>query len=349
VAYRLSWMVSALACWALVPWSRAQDAPAQGKDEPPKAAAPEPAAEEDAPRKFVAPKLAGPTRRPERALGPTLQTYPVRRGTIPYTSKVIDASVLPREKSPELDYDDQTAEFTRNAAVKGQASGASAVVLDQIDYGKNGTLTLGKVLGAFKDGETLADDKGGSATVKGGLREGIWVLDFTFKPVRIVTVEIDKQRVQVYYMWYRVINRTGKPRFFVPEFKLVTAGGKVHPDVPLPLAVPKVQTREGGEYPVLGLPMIQGYIPPSTKPNIDDAVYGVAFWIVDKDLARADAFKIYVRGLSDSLQTVQPPGGGAPQTRYKTLRVDFVRYGDEHDLKESEIHLLDPPYEWTYW
>ena len=313
MAYRLSWMLSALAFGALVPWSRAQDAPEQGKDEPAKAAAPEPAAEEEKPAKFVAPKLESPKPIPERKLGPVLKTYPIKRGTVPYTSKVIDASVLPREKSPELDFDDQTAEFTRNATIKGQASGATAVILDQIDYGKNGTLTLGKVLGAFKDGETLVDDKGGSATAKGGLREGIWVLDFTFKPIRIVEVEADGKRVQAYYMWYRVINRTGKPRFFVPEFKLVTDGGKVHPDVPLPLAVAKVNTREGGEYPLLGLPMIQGYIPPSTRPNLDDAVYGVAFWIVDKDLARADAFKVYVRGLSDSLQVIQPPGGGPPR------------------------------------
>ena len=348
MAYRLSWMVTALACWALVTWSRAQDAPARGKDEPPKAAAPEPAAEGEPPAKSVAPTLPGPPPLPERVLSP-LTTYPVRRGTVPYTSKVIDASVLPREKSPELDFDEQTAEFTRNATVKGQASGATAVVLDQIDYGKNGTLTLGKVLGVFKDGETLADGKGGSATVKGRLREGIWVLDFTFKPVRIVTIELDKKRVQVYYMWYRVINRTGKPRNFVPEFNLVTASGKLHRDDPLPMAVPKVQTREGGEFPVLGMPMVVGSVPPSTKLNIDDAVYGVAFWIVDKDLAKADAFKVYVRGLSDALQVVQPPGGGAAQTRYKTLRIDFVRFGDEHDLKESEIQLLDPPYEWTYW
>ena len=346
--YRLSWMVTAVALGALVPWSRAQDAPAPAKDEPAPAAAPEAPAEGDKPKKFVAPTLPSPTPIPEPTLGPTLQTYPVRRGAVPYNTRVIDASVLPREKSPELDFDDQTAEFTRNAAIKGEASGATAVILDQIDYGKHGTMTLGKVVGKFKDGETVVDDKGGSATVKGNLREGIWVLDFAFKPVRIVTVEIDRKRVQVYYLWYRVINRTGKARFFVPEFNLVTASGKLHRDVPLPQAVPFVQTREDAAYPVLGMPMIQGYLPASTKPDIDEAVYGVAFWPVDKDLARADAFKIYIRGLSDSVQVVTPPGG-KEQARYKTLRTDFVRFGDEHDLKETEIQLLDPPYEWTYW
>ena len=57
-------------------------------------------------------------------------------------------------------------------------------------------------------------------------KEGIWVLDFAFKPLRIKTVEIPgKGRRQVHYLYYKVTNRTGKPRTFVPEFIMVNEAG----------------------------------------------------------------------------------------------------------------------------
>ena len=53
-------------------------------------------------------------------------------------------------------------------------------------------------------------------------KEGIWVLDFAFKPLRIKTVDIPgKGRRQVHYLYYKVVNRTGKPRMFVPQFIMV--------------------------------------------------------------------------------------------------------------------------------
>src|SRR5262249_33696449 len=48
-------------------------------------------------------------------------------------------------------------------------------------------------------------------------RPGIWVLDFAFKPLRMITVEVPgKGRRQIHYLYYRVVNHTGKPREFVP-------------------------------------------------------------------------------------------------------------------------------------
>ena len=310
------------------------------------------APKDDPDAKPAAPKLARPKPIPEKALGNTLPTTVVRRGAAGFNVQMADASVLPREKSPELDYDTQTAEFTRNEALTGSTSGAKAVIVDQIDYGKNGTLTLGKVSGTFQDGETVTDSKGGSATAKGGVREGIWILDFAFKPVRVKDVEIKGMgRQQVYYLYYRVINHTGKPRMFVPEFNLVTDAGKLHRDVPLPEIVPVIKAREDPTTTLLGGVDIVGMIPPSTKDGLDDAVFGVAFWIVKPrgELAKADAFKVYVRGLSDSMQDITPPDGAKPVTKYKTLRIDFSRFGDDRDINEKEIRLLDPPYEWIYW
>ena len=78
-----------------------------------------------------------------------------------------------------------------------------------------------------------------------------------------------------------------------------------------------------------------------------DAVVGVACW--DKWDPKSDRFSIYVRGLSDGYVEAPPASGGKPTARYKTLRIDFVRRGDEHNLNEREIQLADPPYQWVYW
>ncbi len=180
-------------------------------------------------------------------------------------------------------------------------------------------------------------------------KEGIWVLDFAFKPLRIRTVEIPgKGRKQVHYLYYKVTNRTGKPRMFVPDFIMVNEAGQQFHDSVIPQAVPIIQAREDATIPLLGAVNIMGIIPPSTKPDVDDAVFGVATW--DKWDPKSDRFSIYVRGLSDGYKVVPPPpSGGKPTVKYKTLRIDFIRRGDEHNLSEKEIYLNDPPYEWVYW
>ena len=83
-----------------------------------------------------------------------------------------------------------------------------------------------------------------------------------------------------------------------------------------------------------------GMIPPSTKPDVDDAVFGVATW--DKWDLKADRFSIYVRGLSDGYKEVPSPSGGKPIVKYKTLRIDFIRRGDEHNVSEKEIYAERP-------
>jgi len=179
-------------------------------------------------------------------------------------------------------------------------------------------------------------------------KEGIWVLDFAYKPLRIKTVEIPgKGRKQVHYLYYKVTNRTGKPRTFVPEFIMMNEDGKKFPDNVIAQAVPLIQAREDATIPLLGAVNVMGMIPPSTKPDVDDAVYGVATW--DTWDARADRFSIYVRGLSNGYRVVPPKSGGKPVRQDKTLRIDFIRRGDEHHLNEKEIYLNDPPHEWIYW
>jgi hypothetical protein len=177
--------------------------------------------------------------------------------------------------------------------------------------------------------------------------QSIWVLDFSFMPVRIETPELNGKRRKVLYMYYRVVNHTGKPRMFVPQFTLITDTGQRKEESVLPQVVKVIQSHEDPTIPLLGAVQIVGMIPPSTKEGIDDAVFGVALWEgVDE---KAGRFSVFVKGLSDGHQVVTPPQGGAPVVKYKTVRIDFVRRGDGQNFNQNQIERLDPPYEWIYW
>ena len=179
-------------------------------------------------------------------------------------------------------------------------------------------------------------------------KQGIWVLDFAFKPLRMKTIDVpNKGRRHVHYLYYRVVNRTGEAREFVPQFTLVTEGGKRYEEAVLPQAVGLIRAREDASIPLLGAVDVSGVIPPSKKEGVDDAVFGVAMW--DNVDPAADRMSIYVRGLSDGYQQVTPPDGGKAVTKYKTLKIDLIRRGDEHNLNEKEILLAEPAYEWVYW
>jgi hypothetical protein len=171
-------------------------------------------------------------------------------------------------------------------------------------------------------------------------KPGIWVLDFKFKPLRIRTVGIPgKGRRQIHYIYYMVVNRTGKPRAFAPQFIMVNEAGQKFEDEVIPEAIPLIQVREEPTIPLRGAADIIGTIAPSTEPNVDDAVFGVACW--ENWDPKSERFSIYVRGLSDGRVEVPAAGGGKPAAKSKALRIDFVRQGDNQ--------LADPPYEWVYW
>jgi hypothetical protein len=65
-----------------------------------------------------------------------------------------------------LTYSAQTSNFTVGKTLRGQSSGASAIIIADTDSGTTGTLTLKNIVGAFENGETIVDDNTipGSAT-----------------------------------------------------------------------------------------------------------------------------------------------------------------------------------------
>jgi hypothetical protein len=197
------------------------------------------------------------------------------------------------------------------------------------------------------NGRAVFNERWIDASVLPRDKQGIWVLDFAYKPLRIVTVDLPgKGRRDVHYLYYQVINKTGQPRMFVPQFTLVTDTGKRYEDTVLPQAVKQIQNREDPSIQNLyGAVDIMGVIPPSNKQGVEDAVFGVAVWQgIDP---KADKLTVFVKGLSDGFRQDTGPDG-KPVIRYKALQIDFIRRGDQFDLKERELIPAEPPYDWTY-
>lgn len=196
-------------------------------------------------------------------------------------------------------------------------------------------------------GKSVFNERWIDASVLPRDKQGIWVLNFAYKPLRITQVDLPgKGRRDVHYLYYQVINKTGQPRMFVPQFTLITDTGKRYEDAVLPQAVKKIKHREDSSIENLyGAVDIMGVIPPSIKQGIDDAVFGVAVWEgVDP---HADKLQVFIKGLSNG-QREDPSPDGKPVIRHKALQLDFIRRGDHYDQKEREITLGEPPYEWTY-
>ena len=76
-----------------------------------------------------------------------------------------------------LDYDGQSANFTKDATVTGGTSGATGIIKNDTDGGASGTLELVGVAGTFQNNEEITDDEDtpGTADVNG---TGVWKLNW---------------------------------------------------------------------------------------------------------------------------------------------------------------------------
>lgn len=68
-----------------------------------------------------------------------------------------------------LPYDNQSGNFTVGLTVTGGTSGATGVIVADVDGGTSGTLTLSNINGLFADNETITDTSTGSALVNRSL------------------------------------------------------------------------------------------------------------------------------------------------------------------------------------
>lgn len=192
----------------------------------------------------------------------------------------------------------------------------------------------------------------------------VWALDFRFKDPRLIKVNVPGRGTRIFwYMWYQVVNRTGEPRRFVPDFELVTLDHPaVYPDEVLPTveeAIRKLEDPTGYQDILNSVSIGKNPIPPSKADAFPKAITGVAIWdasVADpkkrdadaKDLSDTKQFSIFVRGLSNGFVLVDPlTAGGKPVTRYKTLQLNFRRQGDRFSVDSRDISFV-PPAEWIY-
>lgn len=210
------------------------------------------------------------------------------------------------------------------------------------------------------------------------LRRNIWNLEFAFKPLRMIYVDIPQptgkmHRKLIWYMVFRVRNLgqhltpnpvrdqfkhivydepkkvnevlnlsaaqpTGTIRFF-PHFVLESREqGKEYLDRLIPEAIPWIQRREMRGAGLFNTIEISRIDIPVSTPTAENAVWGVVTW--EGIDPRTDYFSVYVQGLTNAYWLKGTPNGVDHQL--KTLQLNFWRPGDMVLEHEKEIRYGIP-------
>jgi hypothetical protein len=210
-------------------------------------------------------------------------------------------------------------------------------------------------------------------------RRDVWCLEFSFKPMRMIEVDIPQpsgrmQRKLIWYIVYRVRNTgqvlrpveqpeagqftaelaPGGQVRFIPHFLLVShdrdaATGdrvnKAYLDRVIPAAVEPIRLREMRGQPLLNsVEMAEQPVPPSDD-RVDRGVWGVATW--EEIDPRIDFFSLLVGGLTNAYRWEDEPGvfqpgdppGRGRRFERKELQLNFWRPGDELLENEREIRF----------
>lgn len=164
-----------------------------------------------------------------------------------------------------------------------------------------------------------------------------WTLNFAYITPRIAKVKTpDKGERTVWYMPYYVVNKTGAPRQFTPEFELVTKdpdGDVMNSlDEAQPSVVEAISKLEDPDnirkYKTtvsIGKDLIPVALPNTYAES--QAVYGIAVWLDVPEKANPNHFSVYVSGLSDGLAKKEIDDKGTTKVviSKKTLQIDFKR------------------------
>ncbi|MEM9186859.1 MAG: hypothetical protein AAGB00_10220 [Planctomycetota bacterium] len=212
-------------------------------------------------------------------------------------------------------------------------------------------------------------------------RRGVWQLEFAFKPLRMMWVQLPKpsgemEKRLLWYLVFRVTNRgdaitpteeeggffdakkaPAGPQRFVSQFVLEghdvdAAGNKLYRaylDRLIPAAIEPIRRREvPGRKLLSTVELAKQAIPISTEDN-EQSVWAVATWTdIDPEM---DFFSVFVRGLTNAYRwedpegayrAGDPPGKGRRFVR-KTLQLNFWRPGDQFLPHESEIRFGAAP------
>jgi hypothetical protein len=212
-------------------------------------------------------------------------------------------------------------------------------------------------------------------------RRDIWCLEITFKPVRMIWVDVPgdhglMQRKLVWYLVYHVRNPGGHlrpaqkddgthaaqsfdaPVRFFPQFVLESHEfQKAYVDRIIPVAISAIQQKEDPRRGLLNSVEISSQPIPVSTDLVDKSVWGVATW-EDVD-PRVDYFSVAIQGLTNAYKWVDPPDayvagdppGKGRQLLQKTLLLNFWRPGDEYVEDQRIIRYGIPgqvDYRWAY-
>ena len=205
------------------------------------------------------------------------------------------------------------------------------------------------------------------------LRRPVWNLEFSFKPLRMIEVEIPTsptsvERRLIWYMVYRIrylgndlkaaptetrfggttfptIEKVqGGPHRFFPRFVLQETEelNKEYMDRVIPAALEPIRQRE---FKARRTENPSGKLYDSVEistvpielstPENDKSVWGVVTW--DNIDPRIDYFSIYIQGLSNAFKMEVGPNGAPGKMTHKTLKLNFARPGDSLEETEREI------------
>jgi hypothetical protein len=229
----------------------------------------------------------------------------------------------------------------------------------------------GAPLLAVNPNERYVKPGGNVQDADAGRNSKLWVLDFKFKDPRLIKVNVPGRGQRVcWYLWYQVINHTGAPRTFVPDFELVTHDTNMtYPDTVMPAVQEAIQKVEDptGFYKIKNSVTIAAEpIPASLSRDTPRPVTGVAIWVDPNEpaptddaatvkrkaalpkLADSNRYSIFIAGLSNGWAVTDAiPPSTKPVVRRKTLQLSFKRLGDKF-LMKSEAIRFQPPAQWIY-
>ena len=233
--------------------------------------------------------------------------------------------------------------------------------------------------------ELVAIDQNFDFAKDATFRHDIWMLDFKFKPLRMIWVDVPQagghmQRKLIWYMIYSVTN-SGKVMHPVEDedktYKLVTVDRavrftpvflfeahsrlqdetagftKVYTDRYIPVAMAPIRNRED---PRPALSRARRRCPATRSPLVRR--YGAS---PHGRTSTRDTvwFSVYVEGLTNGYRWINAPGeykagdpiGVGRRMLRKALKLNFWRAGDPYYEKETEIRYGIPgrlDYEWVY-
>ncbi len=165
----------------------------------------------------------------------------------------------------------------------------------------------------------------------------IWTLDFRFHDPRFLDVEIPgRGKKRVLYLRYEVVNNTGEPRTFIPDFELQGDDEPGAQDQVIPQALKQIAQVEDPTNLLEiknSVTIANEAIPNGQRRN------GLALW--DKVDPESQRFRLFVWGLNNSWSVVEPiPPAREMVVRRKALQLNFKRV-------DGKIVFV-PPAQWVY-